>query len=790
MSETIGLKELIDQRIEALRPKLLDLTKRNPLLSTKFSDRSNTIVRVVDEIPSFLFNKLCSVEKMKIFPLPDLELEPKDESTREFQSALADARLHDISYLAQLDQIDQQSSEAPNLLAKTDRDLKDRLRQTLRLPPRQTRSNTHIHQHALNHGINPDYELPTQNDAHQDGRHGDDKIQTLLLPDVLERRLNALISKDSTWKQEAGINVLHATFGFLEWTDGAGKSVSYSPLILIPIEIEKKRTNNGIKFEVFSGQENGEGNTILAEKLRLEFGIEFPLYKPEVEMDTYFDEVSKLKPQAITTWKVHRWVNLGVFPSTRLAMYHDLQSGNWNFSEHPVLASLFGGSDVGVSEIPFGDEYDVDDPSIEAKIPLLIADADSSQASVVVDVANGKNIAVEGPPGTGKSQTIVNTIATSLAAGKKVLFVAEKSAALEVVHNRLKEFGLEDFILSLQATRSSKEQIIESIRKRLTMSPAGDPLELDQVISQFKKVREDIGIYIQTMASRFGNTGQTVHRIIGRSISHRSEIEWMPETIRNFRIPNTQMLTISDLLEIKEICERLETIWIESNNYETHWKGLQVPNLDPFQITETLDIATKTATAYQACFQKSSELRRFDIDPNTQTDNLFKLIKGIADLPNNISGHEIEISEKIVLSASEQKIDAFLKDVENSELELNRLQAIIKNPFLAGVSDKLSEISDELSSFGSLDFSLTALTAEIENRSKQVSDLTLTMALLRDYARVLPNFSDISLKYLIAITDLIQETSCHSLKLRMKTLHDPQVRNVIEKAKRVADVLA
>jgi hypothetical protein len=57
MSETIGLKELIDQRIEALRPKLLDLTKRNPLLSTKFSDRSNTIVRVVDEIPSFLFNK-------------------------------------------------------------------------------------------------------------------------------------------------------------------------------------------------------------------------------------------------------------------------------------------------------------------------------------------------------------------------------------------------------------------------------------------------------------------------------------------------------------------------------------------------------------------------------------------------------------------------------------------------------------------------------------------------------------------------------------------------------------
>jgi hypothetical protein len=790
VSKVTGLKELIDQRIAALRPKLLDLTKRNPLLSTRFSDRSNTIVRIVDEVPSFLFNKMCTGEKMKIVPLPDLELEPKDESTREFQSALSDARLHDPLYLAQLDEIDQQSAEAPNLLAKTDRDLKDRLRKTLGLPLRQTKTNPRIDQHALNHGIDPNYELPTQNDAHQDGRHGDNKIQTLLLPDALERRLNALISKDSTWKQEAGINVLHATFGFLEWTDGAGKSVSYSPLILIPIEIEKKRTNNGIKFEVFSGHENGEGNTILAEKLRLEFGIEFPLYKPEVEMETYFAEVSNLKPQAIGTWKVHRWVNLGVFPSTRLAMYHDLQSENWNFSEHPILAALFGGSDVGVSEIPFGDEHDIDDPSIEAKMPLLIADADSSQASVVVDVANGKNISVEGPPGTGKSQTIVNTIATSLAAGKKVLFVAEKSAALEVVHNRLKEFGLEDFILSLQATRSSKEQIIESIRNRLTMSPAGDPLELDQVIRQFKQVREDLGLYIQTMASRFENTGQTVHRIIGRSISHRSEIEWMPEIIRNFRISNTQMLTISDLLEIKEICERLETIWIESNNYETHWKGLQTPNLDPFQIPEILDIATKAAAAYKDCFQKVSELSRFDIDPNTQIDHLFKLSKGIGDLPHNISYSDIKISEKIVLSASEQKIETFLKDVENSELELSRLQAIVKNPFLDGVSDKLSGILDELSAFGSLDFSLTAITAEIESRSKDVSDLTETMALLRDYTRILPNFSDLPLKYLIEIADLIKEASRQSLKLRINTLHDPQVRNIIEKAKRVADVLA
>jgi hypothetical protein len=140
-------------------------------------------------------------------------------------------------------------------------------------------------------------------------------------------------------------------------------------------------------------------------------------------------------------WRVRRQVAIGVFPSARMAMYHDLDPQQPCFPKSEIIDSLLGGSNAG-SASPFADEYEVDDPEIERKVPCLVMDADSSQFSTLVDVAEGKNLAVEGPPGTGKSQTIVNAIAAALAEGKKILFVAEKLAALNVVKARLEAEAL------------------------------------------------------------------------------------------------------------------------------------------------------------------------------------------------------------------------------------------------------------------------------------------------------------------------------------------------------------
>lgn len=290
-----------------------------------------------------------------------------------------------------------------------------------------------------------------------DGRHSDQDIQTLLLPDILERRLNALCAKEKTWKEETGISVLHAAFGFLEWEDGNNSSTQFSPLVLIPVYIDKKRTRNGQEFWVIGDETEVQENKILAEKLRLEFNIILPEYTNQ-GLEKYFEEVSKQRPKNMT-WRIRRWATIGVFPSARLAMYHDLEPDGWDFASHEVVSLLFGGTETGHDALPFGEEYHIDEPEIESKVPFIIADVDSSQFSTIVDVASGKNLAVEGPPGTGKSQTIVNTIATSLSLGLKVLFVAEKSAALEVVGSRLDAYGIGNFYYHYKQTAREKNKL-------------------------------------------------------------------------------------------------------------------------------------------------------------------------------------------------------------------------------------------------------------------------------------------------------------------------------------------
>jgi hypothetical protein len=94
------LLELVKQKVENLRPKLLDLSRRNPLLATKLSPRSNSHIRVVDELPEVLFYKLNNGQSMRLVPLPEIDADPRDEETKAFRDALANARITDEAYLA------------------------------------------------------------------------------------------------------------------------------------------------------------------------------------------------------------------------------------------------------------------------------------------------------------------------------------------------------------------------------------------------------------------------------------------------------------------------------------------------------------------------------------------------------------------------------------------------------------------------------------------------------------------------------------------------------------------
>ena len=129
---------------------------------------------------------------------------------------------------------------------------------------------------------------------------------------------------------------------------------------------------------------------------------------------------------------------------------------------------MFSGSTA--EGLSFATEFDIDAEAVEGDVPPLVCDADSSQHSALIDATRGKNLVIEGPPGTGKSQTITNLIAASIGNGKRVLFVAEKMAALEVVKRRFDNCGLGDFCLELHSHKTSKVSLLKSLEDRIQAS--------------------------------------------------------------------------------------------------------------------------------------------------------------------------------------------------------------------------------------------------------------------------------------------------------------------------------
>jgi Protein of unknown function (DUF4011) len=551
------LAELVRQKIENLRPKLLDLSRRNPLIATKLSPRSNSHIRVVDELPDILFYKLNNAQAMRVAPLPAIDEDPRDEQTRAFREALINARLTDEKYLSEMESVDRDADDYIDCTRQIERSLKDRVREALGLPPRTGKPEVNLIQHAKINGITPSYELPIPKGEYTDARHIDDDIQTLLLPNDLERKLNSIVSKCRTWVQETGMNVLHVAYGFLEWSDGIQIETSFAPLILCEAQIEKRRTPQGVEFYISGVGDDPAINAVLAEKLRLDFGVDLPRFTG-ASVEEYFSDVSKLVPRNMT-WRVRRQIAVGVFPSARMAMYHDLDPNQSDFPKSDIVQCLLGGSNA-VSASPFAEEYEVDHPDIESKVRCIVMDADSSQFSTLVDIADGKNLAVEGPPGTGKSQTIANAIAAALAEGKKILFVAEKLAALNVVKSRLEAAGLGEFLLPLQAERSTREQVIASIRERIEMRSGPAVRDYHAKLQEYRRIRQRLSDYIDLMARPFGETGLTIHDILGKSIVTNSRLADLPaEVLEECRVPQP-LLTASGLAQLRQLGARVAEV--------------------------------------------------------------------------------------------------------------------------------------------------------------------------------------------------------------------------------------
>ncbi|MDO9069015.1 MAG: hypothetical protein Q7W05_11240, partial [Deltaproteobacteria bacterium] len=152
--------------------------------------------------------------------------------------------------------------------------------------------------------------------------------------------------------------------------------------------------------------------------------------------------------------------------------------------------------------------------------------------SALIDAIDGKSLVIEGPPGTGKSQTITNLIAAAMAQGKRVLFVAEKLAALKVVRRRLDAAGLGEFCLELHSHKSQKQKVLNEIETRLNKhGHYRMPREIEIDITRYEELKTALKDYVVRINQSWKGTGYTLHEIFMAATRYREEIDINPEAL-------------------------------------------------------------------------------------------------------------------------------------------------------------------------------------------------------------------------------------------------------------------
>jgi len=343
-------------------------------------------------------------------------------------------------------------------------------------------------------------------------------LQTALSPEFLQKRLHGIHRDARTAEEERGVNILFLALGFLRWyEDEKSDVIRQAPLVLLPVDLvrDDKRSAFDVKFR----DDDVATNQALQERLRGDFGIALPDV-PETEdwlPSAYFAKVASAVASK-RRWSIDAdGIELGFYSFSRLLMVRDLDPANWPdraLASHPLLRGLL--CEGFASEEPIFPEGAKLDEILNPVDLVQVVDADSSQTRVIETVRAGRNLVVQGPPGTGKSQTIANIIAAAVHDGKTVLFVAEKMAALNVVHDRLRKAGLEDICLELHSHTVNKRLVANRLDQTLQGAAVIEPTD---AVEELTAARDRLNQVAQRLHAPIGETAMTPYQALSIQIA-------------------------------------------------------------------------------------------------------------------------------------------------------------------------------------------------------------------------------------------------------------------------------
>ncbi|WP_374939450.1 DUF4011 domain-containing protein [Tolypothrix sp. FACHB-123] len=510
------------------------------------------------------------------------------------------------------------------------------------------------------------------------------ELRTKQTDSDLVKLLDELLQGAKSSIEEKGFNSLFLVLGTLTWFDPEKPQEKYvSPILLVPIRLEKKG-RKAPEFTLYPTDEDISVNFILVNKLHDEFNITLPDSDRDQQLsyESFFDEVrSAIAKQP--NWKIEETAYLTLFQDAKAAMIRDLEQNQDKIANHPILQRLaVKGIPDNIDRHNILQEKELD--QINPSLIYQICDADSSQQVVIEAVKNGVSCVVQGPPGTGKSQTIVNIIAELIGQRKKVLVVAEKQTALEVVFKRLKESKLEDACLNLhhQGTTKTKDFLneLEQTATHLLQRNESQQRDWDILFKPLSDCRQILNNHVVGLHKLEQPLNKSAFDLYGEILKlNREEI---PDL--KFHLSNLQDWSEIRLDEVKKLLEKLsqfedffrerqKTIWSSSPLQCKSWSS----NLERDLITNLDHLENRGIKAAQDSVISLRQLLKITEELQTYSDleKLHPAVTHIIEAPSRVESWSIstDLSELRDLSYDLEINITKYQDI-NSELNRNYIR--------------------------------------------------------------------------------------------------------------------
>lgn len=441
-----------------------------------------------------------------------------------------------------------------------------------------------------------------------------------------------LIRKANSIMEETGSNALYLALGLLTFTLKNSVKSFNAPILLIPIKSKLRKSLDAFEIEV--DIDNLLLNTTVFEFIKLNSGISFDdIYDinkkiiTETNINSIFNFIRSRTSKSCSLLLDEKKAFISNFTFSNQILWNDLNLRKDELLKNDFIKRL-------VKETPYQNEEDeiLDDTKLtDLAIPL---GADSSQIKAIKDSINNVSFVLDGPPGTGKSQTIVNMIVNALYHHKSVLFVAQKMAALEVVKKRIDDIKLGDFCLEIHSNKATKRHVLEQIEQALNYGRLQSPIELKDVEEKLLNKKEYLNKLIEKLNSNLH--GISLHDALTKYFS-----------LKEFEFKNSDeyedalKLSKENKESIEEIIETIKEIESARKEYKDEYfypYKLEKKEINLNELKDNLQELKLIINEYKNSIYELSNLINDDITLNKNN------IETLINILNTFKDHEVSFN--------------------------------------------------------------------------------------------------------------------------------------------------